>query len=94
MDLLRQRVKWSDRREQQSNPQRPVGLNHFGFDFPDIKSAVAAFRQRGLVVSEPGAPSAWTGSILANITDPNVGRIELSEQPADGQLRKAIETWK
>ena len=79
---------------QQANAQRPAGLNHFGFEVPDIKSAVAAYRQRGLTVSEPGAPSAFTGGILANITEPNVGRIELSEQPPEGKLRKATESWK
>ena len=79
---------------QQSNAQRPVGLNHFGLEVANIKSAVATFRQRGLMVSEPGAPSAFTGGILANITEPNVGRIELSEQPPEGKLRKAAESWK
>jgi catechol 2,3-dioxygenase-like lactoylglutathione lyase family enzyme len=71
-----------------------AGLNHWGLEAQDIKSAVAAFRQRGLTVSEPGAPSAFTGGILANINDPVYGRIELSEQPPDGKLRKATESWK
>src|SRR5262249_17358931 len=79
---------------QQANAQRPAGLNHFGLEVSDIKGAVGVFRQRGLTVSEPGAPSAFTGGILANITDPNAGRIELSEQPPDGKLRKATEAWK
>jgi len=79
---------------QQANAQRPAGLNHFGFEVPDIKGAVATFRQRGLMVSDPNGPSAFTGGILANITEPNAGRIELSEQPPDGKLRKAIESWR
>jgi len=79
---------------QAANAQRPAGLNHFGFEVPNIKSAVTAFRERGLMVSEPGPPSAFTGGILANITDPYAGRIELSEQPPDGKLRKATENWK
>ena len=79
---------------QQANAQRPVGLNHFGLEVPDIKAAVAAYRQRGLMVSDPNGPSAFTGGILANITDPSAGRIELSEQPPDGKLRKASEAWK
>jgi catechol 2,3-dioxygenase-like lactoylglutathione lyase family enzyme len=79
---------------QQANAQRPAGLNHFGVEVPDVKSAVAAYRQRGLTVSDPNGPSAFTGGILANITDPNAGRIELSEQPPDGKLRKATESWK
>jgi catechol 2,3-dioxygenase-like lactoylglutathione lyase family enzyme len=79
---------------QQMNDQRPVGLNHFGLEVPDAKSAVTAYRARGLMVTDPGAPSAFTGGILANITDPNTGRIELSEQPPAGKLRKATESWK
>ena len=80
---------------QQSNPERPVGLNHWGLEATDIKKAVATFRQRGATVSEPGAPSAFSGGILANVTDPiSGGRIELSEQPPDGKLRKASESWR
>ena len=60
----------------------------------DIKATVGQLRQRGLMVSEPGAPSAFTGGILANVTDPVYGRIELSEQPGEGKLRKATESWK
>ena len=80
--------------QQQANEQTPLGLNHWGLEVQDIKSTVAAFRQRGLTVSEPGAPSAFTGGILANLTDPVYGRIELSEQPPDGRLRKATESWR
>ncbi len=79
---------------QAANAQRPAGLNHFGLEVSDIKGAVGAFRQRGLTVSDPTGPSAFTGGILANITDPNAGRIELSEQPPDGRLRKATDAWK
>ena len=79
---------------QQVAADRPLGLNHWGLEAQDIKAAVATFWQRGLTVSEPGAPSAFTGGILANINDPTYGRIELSEQPPDGKLRKASESWK
>jgi len=79
---------------QQSNAQRPVGINHFGLETPDIKAAVAAYRGRGLMVTDPMGPSAFTGGILANVTDATAGRIELSEQPPDGKLRKASESWK
>jgi len=66
-----------------------------GVEVPDIKAAVATFRQRGATVSEPNGPSAFTGGILANVTDPiSGGRIELSEQPPDGKLRKATDSWK
>jgi catechol 2,3-dioxygenase-like lactoylglutathione lyase family enzyme len=79
---------------QQAKDPSLVGLNHWGLEAQDIKNTVATFRQRGLMVSEPGAPSAFTGGILANINDPVYGRIELAEQPPDGKLRKASESWK
>lgn len=81
---------------QQSNAQRPVGLNHWGLEVADMKSAVDTFRQHGATVSDPSTtPSAFSGGFLANVTDPNSGgRIELSYQPADGKLRKASEAWK
>ena len=78
---------------QQANAQRPAGLNHYGLEATDIKAAVATFRQRGAMTTDPGQPSAFTGGILANVTDLIGGRIELSEQPPDGKLRKASETW-
>ena len=79
---------------QQVAADRPVGLTHFGLEAQDIKATVATFRQRGLMVSDPGAPSAFTGGILANLNDTTYGRIELAEQPPDGKLRKASESWK
>jgi catechol 2,3-dioxygenase-like lactoylglutathione lyase family enzyme len=79
---------------QQVAGDRPLGLNHWGLEAQDIKAAVASFRQRGLTVSDPGAPSAFTGGILANINDPTYGRIELTEQPPEGKLRKASDSWK
>ena|SRR5687768_7337114 len=81
---------------QVANAERPAGqITHFGLETPDIKATVAQLRQRGLTVSDPGAPSAFSGGILANITDPVYGRIELTEQPANGgKLRAASEAWK
>jgi catechol 2,3-dioxygenase-like lactoylglutathione lyase family enzyme len=79
----------------EANAQRPAGLNHFGLEVPDIKAAVAGFRQRGATSTDPSAkPSAYSGGYLANITDPHGLRLELSEQPADGKLRKATDGWK
>lgn len=80
--------------QQQANEQTPLGLNHWGLEVQDIRNTAATFRQRGLMVTEPGAPSAFTGGILANLTDPVYGRIELSEQPSGGKLRQATESWR
>src|SRR3954468_2697405 len=56
---------------QQANAQRPAGINHYGLEVADIKNAVATFRARGAMVTDPTAPSAFTGGILANVTDVN-----------------------
>src|SRR5213593_48301 len=45
---------------QQANAQRPAGLNHFGLEAPNIKAAVALFKQRGAMATEPGAPSGFS----------------------------------
>ncbi len=39
---------------QQANAQRPAGVNHFGLEAPNIKAAVALFKQRGATATEPG----------------------------------------
>lgn len=81
---------------QVANAERPAGqVTHFGMETNDIKATVANLRARGLMVSDSGAPSAFTGGILANVNDPVYGRIELSEQPANGgKLRAASAAWK
>jgi catechol 2,3-dioxygenase-like lactoylglutathione lyase family enzyme len=81
---------------QVANAERPAGqITHFGMETNDIKATVANLRARGLMVSDPGAPSAFTGGILANVNDPVYGRIELSEQPVNGgKLRAASAAWK
>jgi catechol 2,3-dioxygenase-like lactoylglutathione lyase family enzyme len=81
--------------ELQAGQDRPAGqVTHFGMETNDIRTTVGPLRQRGLTVSDPGAPSAFTGGILANVTDPVYGRIELTEQPPNGKLRAATEAWK
>lgn len=80
---------------QEANAQRPAGLNHFGLEVPNIKQAVANYRGKGITSTDPAdKPSAYSGGYLANLTDLNGQRIELSEQPAEGKLRKAAEAWK
>jgi hypothetical protein len=59
----------------------------------DIKSAASTFRQSGAIVSEPNL-SATTRAILANITDPYMGRIELTEITPDSLHRKALDSWR
>jgi catechol 2,3-dioxygenase-like lactoylglutathione lyase family enzyme len=79
---------------QQANAQRPAGVNHFGLEAPNIKAAVALFKQRGATATEPGAPSAFSHAILANVTDLNGLRIELAEMGPESLQRKAMDSWK
>jgi catechol 2,3-dioxygenase-like lactoylglutathione lyase family enzyme len=79
---------------QQANAQRPAGVNHFGLEAPNIKAAVTLFKQRGATATEPGAPSAFSHAILANVTDLNGVRIELAEMGPESLQRKAMDSWK
>jgi lactoylglutathione lyase len=79
---------------QQTNAQRPAGVNHFGLHVENMKTAVEAFRKRGAMASDPTGPSAFSGAILANVTDPNGLRIELSELGPNSLQRKAMDSWK
>ena len=77
----------------QANAQRPMGVNHYGIHVENIKETVATLRQRGVMVTDVNV-SANTKSLLANITDPYMGRIELVEITPDSSHRKAIDAWK
>jgi catechol 2,3-dioxygenase-like lactoylglutathione lyase family enzyme len=78
----------------QTNVQHPPGLDHFGFEVADIKAAAEELRKHELTVSEVMGPMPFSGGFIANISDPNTGRIELSAQPAGGKLRRATENWR
>jgi catechol 2,3-dioxygenase-like lactoylglutathione lyase family enzyme len=71
---------------------RPAGFTHYGLHVENAAQAVARFRKAGLTVSD--ANSSDTKAILANITDPYMGRIELTELPPESLHYKAIQNWK
>jgi catechol 2,3-dioxygenase-like lactoylglutathione lyase family enzyme len=75
------------------NPNQPPGLTHIGLYSDDAKVTVEQFRQAGATVTE-ARPSANSGSVLANVTDPNGIRLEVNEQPAGSLMRKAMEGWR
>ena len=79
---------------QQANAQRPAGINHFGLEAPNIRTTVSTLKQRGATASDPGAPSAFSHAILANVTDLNGLRIELAEMGPESLQRKAMDSWK
>jgi catechol 2,3-dioxygenase-like lactoylglutathione lyase family enzyme len=72
--------------------QRVAGFNHYGLHVENVAEAVARFRKNGLTVTDVNRSD--TKALLANITDPYMGRIELAELPPDSLHAKAIESWK
>jgi catechol 2,3-dioxygenase-like lactoylglutathione lyase family enzyme len=72
--------------------QRPAGFSHYGLHVQNAAQAVAMFRTRGLTVTDPNTSD--TKAIIANINDPYMGRIELTELPPESLHYKAIQNWK
>src|SRR3954467_4770935 len=60
-------------------PQRAAGFSHYGLQVENAADAVARFRKNGLTVTDPNLSD--TKAIIANITDPYMGRIELTQLP-------------
>jgi catechol 2,3-dioxygenase-like lactoylglutathione lyase family enzyme len=72
--------------------QRPAGFSHYGLQVGNAAQAVARFRSSGLTVTDTNTSD--TKAIIANITDPYMGRIELTELPPESLHYKAIQDWK
>jgi catechol 2,3-dioxygenase-like lactoylglutathione lyase family enzyme len=77
---------------QPTTAQRPAGFTHYGLVVSNAGDAVAAFKKRGLTVTDTSRSD--TGVILANITDPYMGRVELVEITPNSMHNKAIQSWK
>jgi len=75
-----------------ANAQRPAGFTHYGLHVESAAAAVARFRANGVTVSDTNTSD--TKAILANITDPYMGRIELAELTPESLHDKAIQSWK
>jgi len=75
----------------QANAQRPAGFTHYGLHVDNVAAAVARFRKMGVTVSDTNVSD--TKAILANITDPYMGRIELAQLPPESLHYKAIQSW-
>jgi catechol 2,3-dioxygenase-like lactoylglutathione lyase family enzyme len=75
-----------------ANAQRPAGFTHYGLHVENVADAVAMFRKRGVMVSDTNVSD--TKAVLANITDPYMGRIELAELTSESLHYKAIQSWK
>ena len=77
---------------QPARPQQPAGFTHYGLVVDSAAASVAAFRQRGLTVTD--VTKSDTKVNLANITDPYMGRVELVEITPESLHNKAIQSWK
>lgn len=77
---------------QQASAGRPAGFTHYGLQVGNAALAVERFRKNGLTVTD--TIKSDTKAILANITDPYMGRIELTELPPESLHYKAIQNWK
>lgn len=77
---------------QPTTTQRPAGFNHYGLHVDDVAATVARYRQAGLAVTDVNKSD--TGALLANVTDPYMGRIELAQLPPDSMHQKAIASFK
>ena len=75
-----------------ANAQRPAGFTHYGLHVENVADAVAMFKKRGITVSDTNVSD--TKAVLANITDPYMGRIELAELTPESLHYKAIQSWK
>jgi catechol 2,3-dioxygenase-like lactoylglutathione lyase family enzyme len=75
-----------------ANAQRPAGFTHYGLHVENVAQAVERYRKNGLTVSNTNVSD--TKAVLANITDPYMGRIELAELTPDSLHYKAIQSWK
>jgi len=76
----------------QAGPDRPVGINHVGFQTENLADTMGELKKRGVMV--PEATSVGSGAPHTSINDPNGVRLEMLEF-ADGSMqRKAIETYK
>jgi catechol 2,3-dioxygenase-like lactoylglutathione lyase family enzyme len=77
---------------QPARPQQPAGFTHYGLVVDNAAAAVAAFRARGLTVTD--VTKSDTKVNLANITDPYMGRVELVEITPESLHAKAIAGWR
>ena len=76
----------------QASAERPAGFTHYGLHVDNAAAAVAKFKANGVTVSNTNVSD--TKAILANITDPYMGRIELAELTPESLHMKAITSWK
>jgi hypothetical protein len=78
----------------QATDKMPVGITHLGLQVQDEDGLVSSLRQRGATATDPRVSPGLSKSKLANVTDPNGIRLELSEAIPGSVLRQVEESWK
>ena len=76
----------------QANADRPVGINHIGFQTENMNDTIVELRNRGITVPEP--TPVGSGAPHTSINDPNGVRLEMLEFAPGSMQRKAIEAYK
>jgi methylmalonyl-CoA/ethylmalonyl-CoA epimerase len=76
----------------QSTPERPVGINHVGFQTDNMSDTMAELKKRGVTVPDP--TSVGSGAPHTSINDPNGVRLELLEFAPGSMQRKAIDSYR
>ena len=76
----------------QSTADRPVGINHIGFQTENMNDTASELKKRGITV--PEITSVGSGAPHTSINDPNGVRLELLEFAPGSMQRKAIEAYK
>jgi catechol 2,3-dioxygenase-like lactoylglutathione lyase family enzyme len=74
------------------NANRRPGLNHYGLHVEDLRTVVAALKERGVMVEDVRVRP--DDSMVANATDPAGIRIEMFQFGPGSAQGKAIASWK
>jgi catechol 2,3-dioxygenase-like lactoylglutathione lyase family enzyme len=78
---------------QPATAEQPAGFSHMGIEMTDGKTTIARLRRMGVKVGDM-TPSAHSGALLTNATDPDGIRSELLELGPASMQRKAMTAWK
>jgi catechol 2,3-dioxygenase-like lactoylglutathione lyase family enzyme len=76
----------------QSTADRPVGINHVGFETQNMADTAAELKKRGIEV--PEVTAVGSGAPHTSINDPNGVRLEMLEFAEGSMQKKAIEAYK
>ena len=73
-------------------PNQQAGITHFGIEVGDLNAEVAALRQRGATLDDPGRTPSQ--ALFSRMRDRDGVQIEVMEFTPQSLQRKAIDGWK